>query len=108
MWQKIKSVLLVFVRGAFSSWKGFLGAVMIVASIYLFTGLFTGIASVQNYIKNARALNKADDKIAAIRSELETTNRHIKLLLDHSPDFVSEMAVKYLNLGDPNAKVIKK
>ena len=81
---------------------------MIVASIYFFVGLFTGVASIQNYFKNRRALNRADAKIETLQKDLGSVNLHIKLLQDFSPDFVAEMAIKYLNLGDPKMRVLKK
>ena len=108
MWEKIKSIAGIFVRGATGGALGFLGAAMILVSIYFLAGLFTGTTNVQNYIRNRRALGNTDAKIAELTRRLETENLHIKLLQSHSPDFISEMALKHLNLGDPKMMILKK
>lgn len=108
MWEKIKSAFMVLLRGMFMSKQGFAGAVMVFISMYFLVEMFTGVASVQNYVKNRRSLNAADSKIEGKTDDLALLNLHIKLLQDVSPDFVAEMAAKYLNLGDPKTLLIKK
>jgi cell division protein FtsB len=108
MLDKIKSAARVFFHGMTSSLTGLSGAVLVVLSLYLLAGLFTGVANVQNFIKNWNELGKTDSKIAALQQQLDRTNLHIKLLQQHSPDFVSEMALRHLNLGDPKLMIIKK
>jgi cell division protein FtsB len=108
MGEKIKSIAGIFLRGLFASWRGMAGAALIVFSLYLFTGFFTGTTNVQNYVRNARELGQIDAKIAAVRAQLDATNSHIRLIQEHSPDFVSEMASKHLNLGDPKIMILKK
>jgi cell division protein FtsB len=108
MWDKIKSAFTVFFTGMFSSGRGLLGAAMVAVSIYFFIGLFTGIASIQNYIRNLNATHTSTARIEAEQKKLDTINLHIKLLQEHSPDFVSEMALRHLNMGDPKSLIIKK
>jgi hypothetical protein len=105
---KIKSILGIFLRGMFGSWRGALGAALIALSIYLFIGFFTGTANIRNYIKNMAALRRADAIIEDKQKKLDETNLHIKLLQEYSPDFVSEMALRHLNIGDPELFMIKK
>ena len=104
---KIKSVAVVFLRGATGGIRGLSGALLFALSVYFLIGLFTGEASVQGYIRNRRALEGTDARIAALQARLDNTNLHIELLQKHSPDFVSEMALKHLNLGDPGVMIVK-
>ncbi|MDR1071931.1 MAG: hypothetical protein LBL21_04800 [Rickettsiales bacterium] len=108
MWEKIKSMTGILIRGTLGGWRGALGALMAGLSVYFFVGLFTGVASVQNYFKNRVALGRADEKIAVLRKQLDAENLHIELLQKHSPDFISEMALRHLNLGDPQLMILKK
>jgi cell division protein FtsB len=108
MWEKIKSTALIIVRGTFSSWHGLLGMTMICVSLYFSIGLFNGIASIQNYFRNRIALGKADARIEALQNQLDAETLHIKLIQTHSPDFISEMARRHLNLGDPRLLILKK
>jgi len=108
MWEKIKSVILFFVRGSVQGWRGPLGAAMIIFSVYLCFGFFTGVTNIQNYIRNLRELERIDARTEMTRKRLEATNRHLKLLSEHSPDFVSEMALRHLNMGDPAMMIIRK
>jgi cell division protein FtsB len=104
MWKKIKSLL----RAVFASWQGVLGAAMTLFALYLSAGFFTGTANIQSYFRNRAALDRADAKIAALQTRLDATNHHIDLIWRHSPDFVSEMALRHLNLGDPEIMILKK
>jgi len=108
MWDKIKSALGVFFRGAFQSLSGFAGAAMVLLSLYFCFDLLTGTASLQNFIKNRRDLGRADTAIEIRQKQLDKVNMHIRLIQEHSPDFISEMALRHLNLGDPKVLIIKK
>ncbi|MDR2769886.1 MAG: hypothetical protein LBB08_00370 [Rickettsiales bacterium] len=108
MWGKIKSAFGILFRGMFASFYGFAGAVLTAISVWLCVGLFTGAANIRSYVRNRRTLRESDAKIAALAKELAKTNMHIKLLQDHSPDFVSEMALQKLNLGDSETMILKK
>ena len=108
MVQKIKSVIGVLFRGMFGGWRGAAGMAIIAFSLYLFAGFFNGTTNIQNYIRNKRELATVDTRIAMVQNRLDAANRHIKLLQEHSPDFVSEMANKHLNLGDPSVRILRK
>ena len=97
MGSKIKSI------GA----KGFVGILLAAISIYLLIGLFRGTTNVQSFARNRQFLAGADARIVALESELNRTKLHISLIQSHSPDFISELAARHLNLGDPNAFMIR-
>lgn len=108
MFEKIKSCIGIFLRGSVSGWRGIVGAALIIFSFYLCLGFFTGVTNIPNYIRNKNQLGKIDARIESTRAKLNRTNLHIQLLKEQSPDFVSEMALKHLNLGDTNLLIIKK
>ena len=108
MREKIKSLARIFLRGSIGGWRGLVGLALTIFSVYLLTGLFSGTTNVQNYIRNKRELGQIDARIEAAQTALETRNRHIRLLAEGSPDFVSEMAAKHLNLGNPDVMILKK
>lgn len=108
MFGKIKSIAGVFARGCAGGWRGLAGAALLVFSAYLFVGFFTGVANIKNYIANRYELGTADARLYAAKNRLDRTSRHIRLLSEQSKDFVSEMALRHLNMGDPEMRIIKK
>ena len=105
---KIKSIIKRVIAATFVSRQGFVGAFLTALAIYFCVGLVTGTANIQNYFRNRATLAQTDAKIADLGRQLEVENRNIKLLQSHSPDFVSEMALRHLNMGDPKIMMIKK
>ena len=108
MGEKIKSLALTFVRGATGGLQGFIGAALTIISVCFLAGLFTGTTNIQTYFRNRNALGNTDAKIESLQGQLDAANLHIKLIQSHSPDFISEMALKYLNLGDPKMMILKR
>lgn len=78
----------------------------IVACVMFFHVLF-GQVNVARFVANIWHLNSEQQELATEQSKLETMNRHIKLLENYSPDYVEELGLKYLNIGDPAFKVLK-
>ena len=87
--------------------SGIAGILMIILSLYFLTGLFRGTTNVQTYFANRRSLAEMNDRIATLELQLERVNLHIRLMQEQSPDFISEMAARHLNLADPNAVMIR-
>lgn len=78
----------------------------IVACVMFFHVLF-GQVNVARFVANIWHLNAEQQELAVEQLKLETMNRHIKLLQNYSPDYVEELGLKYLNVGDPAFKVLK-
>jgi len=87
--------------------KGLIGILLMVVSVYLLVGLFRGTTNLQSYVRNRQFLADADARIGALESELARTKLHINLIQSHSPDFISELASRQLNLGSPNVFLIR-
>ena len=50
------------------------------------------------------------DLIDIRQSETKTLSviqHHIKLLQNYSPDYIDELGLQYLNIGDPQVKILK-
>lgn len=80
--------------------------------IALFAGLmfvrtFCGEENVQTFIINIWRLNGEQAQLAAEQEKLESLQRHIELLQGYSPDYVEELGLKYLNVGDAKFKILK-
>ena len=73
----------------------------------MFFHVLFGQVNVARFVANIWHLNAEQQELATEQSKLETMNRHIKLLENYSPDYVEELGLKYLNIGDPAFKVLK-
>lgn len=107
MGEKIKN-LFGFIGRAWSLgiWGKF-GVMIAIFSIFVFTGIFFGQVSVQKFVINIWRLDAEQTQLAAEQEKLNTLNHHIELLQNYSPDYVEELGLKYLNIGDANARVLK-
>ena len=70
-------------------------------------GIFWGEVNVQKFIMNIWRLSAEQEQLAHEQKKLDSLARHITLIQDYSPDYVQELGLKYLNVGDPNFKILK-
>ena len=87
--------------------KGLVGILLIIISVYLLIGLLRGTTNIQSYAQNRKFLSGADAHITKLEQELTRTRLHISLIQSHSPDFISELAARHLNIGSPSVFMIK-
>lgn len=107
MKEKIKN-LFGFVGRAWSGgWRGKAGIGLVLFAGFVFIRIFWGEVNVQRFIVNIWRLNGEQELLATEAARLESLNRHIKLLQNYSPDYVEELGLKYLNIGDPHARILK-
>ena len=94
-----------------SAWSGGAygkgGIILALFAGFIFIGMFWGDVSIQRVALNIWQLNNEHDQLVAEQKNLDEINRHIELLQNYSPDYVEELGLKYLNIGDPNAKILK-
>ncbi len=74
---------------------------------FMFIGLFWGDVNIQRFGMNIWRIHNAHVQLDTERSALDTLQHHIELLQNYSPDYVSELGLKYLNIGDPGVKILK-
>ena len=109
MGTKIKN-LFAFIKSAWVAGpRGKFGLVIVIISIFGFARLFCGEKNLQSFIKNAWYLNKERKELAIAEKQLEQIQHHVYLLQhpNTSPDYIEELGLKTLNLGNPEFKELK-
>ena len=105
---KIKN-LFQFVGRAWSGGShGLIGIITSIFGIFLIIRLFVGTVSFQNLVVNQWHLHNERAELELETSELDALNRHLELLNNGpSPDYTSEMGLRYLNIGDSKYKILR-
>ncbi len=107
MKDKIKS-LFTFIKDAWTGGiRGKIGFLLLIFAIFMFIRIFWGEVNVQTFIMNIWRLNASQEQLIQEQEKLQTLYRHIELLQSYSFDYVEELGLKYLNIGDPDIKVLK-
>ncbi|HNY25365.1 MAG TPA: hypothetical protein PKJ33_02355 [Alphaproteobacteria bacterium] len=107
MWDKIK-ILFGFLGRAWSGGiRGKIGVLAAFFACFMFIRIFFGEVSLQKFVINIWRLNSEQQQLVAEQNKLHMIERHIQLIQNYSPDYLEEIGLKYLNIGDPNAKVLK-
>jgi cell division protein FtsB len=109
MKEKIKNFF-EFVKSAwFAGPRGKWGIIFMLLSLFFFVRLFCGTQNVQSFIINAWHLKQERIELANAQQQLQQTQHHIYLLQhpNSSKDYVEEIGLKTLNLGDPDFKELK-
>lgn len=107
MRDKIKN-LFEFIGTAWSAGiRGKIGVFAALFATFMFIRIFFGEVSIQKFIINIWRLNGEQEQLVAEQKKLEMIEHHIQLIQNYSPDYIEEIGLKYLNIGDPNAKVLK-
>ena len=107
MKDKIKNFF-VFIGHA---WRGGIhgkvGVFFAFFAMFMFIRIFWGEVNVTHFVANIWHLNTERKELAKKKKKLKTIEGHINLLENYSPDYVEELGLKYLNIGDPEFKVLK-
>ncbi len=104
---KIKNLFKFLGRAWSGGLYGKIGIVLSLFAIFIFIGLFLGDVSIQRFTMNIWHLNNAREQLMVEQNTLDDLNKHIELLQNYSPDYVEELGLKYLNIGDPQSKILK-
>ena len=104
---KIKN-LFSFLRRAWSGgFHGKMGIALAAFACFMFIGLFNGTVSIQRFAINTWRLNQEQIKLDSEKQTLTEIQQNITLLQNYSPDYVDELGLKYLNIGDPKIRILK-
>ncbi len=107
MKEKIKN-LFSFISAAWGAgMHGKLGVIMTVVAIFWSIGIFTGKTTIQGFIINIWRLNSAQEQLASEQDKLHKLQMHIDLVQKNSPDYIEELGLKRLNMGDAKTKILK-
>ena len=104
---KIKNLFRFIGRAWSGGTYGKLGIVLATFGIIMFAGLFHGDASIQRFVINSWKLQDAHIQRESEQNTLNKIEHHIELFKKNSPDFIDELGLRYLNIGDSKLKVLK-
>lgn len=107
MKEKIKNLFNFLGRAWRGGFRGKMGILFALFAAFMFVRIFWGDVNVTRFVANIWHLDTAREQLATNVAELEKLNRHIELLQSYSPDYVEELGLKYLNIGDPKIKILK-
>ena len=107
MKEKIKNFFGFIGRAWSDGIYGKFGIVMLVFALFIFVRMFWGDVNVQKLIINVWRLHGEQEQLAAEQENLQKIQRHIELLQGYSADYVEELGLKYLNIGDAKYKILK-
>ena len=107
MKEKIKSLFAFLGRAWAGGIRGKVGVICAAFALFVLVRMFFGEVTVQAFIGNIWKLQSEQKQLASEQARSEEITRHIKLMQQNSPDYVEELAQKYLNLGDPKTRILK-
>ena len=107
MKEKIKTLFGFIGRAWTGGPRGKWGIVFALFAIFAFVRMFVGYTNVQHFVVNIWHLNNERIELERQTTKLDTLHKHIQLLTDYSPDYVEELGLQYLNIGDPKFKILK-
>lgn len=87
--------------------RGKFGIIACIFACFIFLRIFWGTINVQTFVMNIWRMNNEQATLNHEQERLETLNRHIDLLKHGSSDYVEEIGLKYLNIGDSKYKILK-
>lgn len=104
---KIKNLFSFLSRAWHGGARGKLGIILALFAGFMFIGLFWGDVNVQRFAMNTWHLNTATEQLDTEKHKLNQIEHHIELLQNYSPDYIEELGLKYLNIGDAQVKILK-
>lgn len=107
MWEKIKNFFGFIGRAWSGGIRGKVGVLCAIFAAFMFVRIFWGEVSAQKFVINIWHLNSEQQQLASEQKKLDQLETHIKLIQNYSPDYVEELGLKYLNIGDAHAKILK-
>lgn len=107
MREKIKNFFSFIGRAWTGGPRGKMGIVFALFALFMFVRMFIGYTNVQHFVMNIWHLNNERAVLEQQTEKLNTLRHHIQLLKDYSPDYVEELGLQYLNIGDPGFKILR-
>ena len=107
MKEKIKNLFSFIGRAWVAGFHGKLGVIMVLVAIFWSVGIFTGKTTLQGFIANIWRLNAAQVQLQTEQEKLAQLEHHIELAQQNSPDYIEELGLTRLNMGDAKTKILK-
>ncbi len=107
MKEKIKNLFSFLGRAWSGGIRGKGGILLTIIALIMFIRMFIGTVSIPRFALNVWELNKVHAQLQSETKTLSVIQHHIKLLQNYSPDYIDELGLQYLNIGDPQVKILK-
>jgi hypothetical protein len=109
MKEKIKEFFDFVKRAWVAGWRGKVGLALLIFSLFFFVRLFSGTPNIPGFIRNMIRLNHEQTALTNAQNDLENIKTHVYLLQhpNSAPDYIEELGLKTLNLGNPEFKELK-
>ena len=107
MKEKIKNLFRFLGRAWSGGIRGKAGILLTIIAFIMLVRMFVGAVSIPRFALNVWELNKVHTQLNAETQTLSVIQQHIQLLQNYSPDYIDELGLKYLNIGDPMVKILK-
>ena len=107
MKEKIKNLFAFMARAWGAGFHGKIGVLLTVIAVFWSIGIFTGKTTLQGFVINIWRLNAAQEQLLQEQTKLEQLQTHIDLVQRNSPDYIEELGLKRLNMGDAKTKILK-
>lgn len=104
---KIKSLFSFIGRAWTGGIYGKFGLILFIFAFFLFIRIFWGDVNIQRFAANIWHLRNAQEQLVEENATLQEIKAHTKLLQNYSPDYIEELGLRYLNIGDSKVKVLK-
>jgi hypothetical protein len=107
MWNKIKNFFGFLATAWTGGIRGKVGVLCLRFATFMFVRMFFGDVSIQKFIFSAIYLDREQTQLAQDTAKLHEYENHIRLIQNYSPDYIEELGLKYLNIGDKDMKILK-
>jgi len=107
MKEKIKNLFGFIGRAWTGGQRGKLGILFTVVSTMMFIRMFMGNMNIQQFVINAWNLNRERTELTERKMVRDKLEQHLQLLRNASPDYVEELGLQYLNIGDAKYRILK-
>lgn len=107
MKEKIKNLLAFMGRAWRTSWKGKIAVLTTIFLVFKLCEFFSNKSSIQQFIINFWRLNEARQELVVAQAKLDKINHHLELLNENSCDYIQELGLTKLNIGDRDIKILK-
>lgn len=107
MKDKIKNLFSFIHRAWCGGIYGKIGVLLLLFCLFVFARFFWGQVNVRKFVSNIWLLSAEQKELAMYQEELNRINHHIDLINQPSPDYIEELGLKALNIGDAKYRVLK-
>ncbi|MBQ0013399.1 MAG: hypothetical protein KBS86_02430 [Proteobacteria bacterium] len=107
MKEKIKKFFTLVANAWSASFHGKLGVILLVFALFVFLRMFWGTVNIQSFFINMWHLNNEQHDLELQRANLSQLERHNQLLQANSPDYIEEIGLQTLNIGDSKTRILK-